>query len=492
MQVDFEAVIGLEVHAEMQTESKMFCACPVVDFTVAEANTAVCPVCAGMPGTLPVINQKVVEYALRVALALGCEIAHTSIFARKNYFYPDLPKGYQISQYEQPLAINGSLTVQTSQGEHLIHVRRVHIEEDTGKLTHINEIDEDGSGEAYSLVDLNRAGVALLEIVTEPDIHTAEEACSFATALRSVLRYLGVNSGNMQKGVIRFEANVSVRQVGSEALNTRVEIKNLNSFRALERSIDYEINRQIELLKHNQEVVQETLGWDENRNITVPQRSKEDADDYRYFPEPDLPPLVVSDEWIDDIRANLPELPGARFHRFQSQYGLGAYDADVLVADKMVADYFETTVASAGDTSPKLVANWVCGELFSLMNQNGLTIENIKVSPQALGSLIHMTVHQEINQNTAKSVLDEMFTSGLTAEEIVTRRGLRQVSDIDQIAANVCQVLVDNPEQVVEYLAGKETLLNWLFGQAMRAAGGRANPQVLRGELERQLKSRNT
>lgn len=488
-QAGFEAVIGLEVHAEMQTESKMFCACPVVDSTVAEPNTAVCPVCAGMPGTLPVINQKVVEYALRVALALDCEIAHTSIFARKNYFYPDLPKGYQISQYEQPLAINGSLAVQTSQGERLIRVRRVHIEEDTGKLTHVNEINEDGSGEAYSLVDLNRAGVALLEIVTEPDMHTAEEGRSFATALRSILRYLRVNSGNMQKGVIRFEANVSVRQAGSEALNTRVEIKNLNSFRALERSIDYEINRQIELLSRDQQVVQETLGWDENQNITFPQRSKEDADDYRYFPEPDLPPLVVTDEWIEAIREKIPELPGARLYRFQSQYGLNAYDADVLVSDQAVADYFEASVAAAGDTSPKMIANWVSGELFSLMNQTGQTIENIKVSPQSLGSLIQMAVHQEINQNTAKSVLDEMFASGLTAEEIVTRRGLRQLSDIDQIAAVVHQVLVDNPGQVADYLTGKKTLLNWFFGQAMREAGGRANPQVLRQEIEHQLKA---
>ena len=489
MQAGFEAVIGLEVHAEMQTESKMFCACRVVDTTVTEANTAVCPVCAGMPGTLPVINQKVVEYALRVALALDCEIAHTSNFARKNYFYPDLPKGYQISQYEQPLAINGSLAVQTSQGERLIRVRRVHIEEDTGKLTHINEVHEDGSSEAYSLVDLNRAGIALLEIVSEPDMRTAEEACSFATALRSVLRYLGVNSGNMQKGVIRFEANVSVRRARSEALNTRVEIKNLNSFRALERSIDYEINRQINLLRSGQEVVQETLGWDENRNITFPQRSKEDADDYRYFPEPDLPPLVVTDVWIEDIRANLPELPGARLQRFQSQYGLSTYDADVLVAEMAVADYFEDAVAAVGDISPKMVANWVSGEFFSLMNKTGLTIEDVKVSPQALGSLIRMAVRQEINQNTAKSVLAEMFDSGLTAEEIVTRYSLRQVSDFDQIAAAVRQVLIDNQEQVADYLAGKETLLNWFFGQAMRVAGGRANPQFLRQELERQLKS---
>ena len=332
--MDYESIIGLEVHAELATRSKMFCACPVVDSTVAAPNVAVCPVCSGMPGVLPVVNRRAVEYALRVALALECEINFTSVFARKNYFYPDLPKGYQISQYELPLARHGRLVILTGQGECLVQIRRVHMEEDTGKLTHVSQ-----NGQVYSLVDLNRAGVPLLEIVSEPDLHTAEEVRAYATALRSLLRYLCVNSGDMQKGVLRIEPNISVRPAGSQGYGTRTEIKNLNSFRALERSVAYEIQRQIESLSQGQPVVQETRGWDETRGVTFTQRVKETEDDYRYFPEPDLPPLVVEKHWVEEIRSSLPELPAARLRRFQQQYGLSAYDADVLVSDRPVADY---------------------------------------------------------------------------------------------------------------------------------------------------------
>jgi len=495
----YESIIGLEVHAEIATKSKMFCGCPVVDLTQAEPNSAVCPVCSGMPGTLPVVNQRAVEYGLRVALALGCEINPVSIFARKNYFYPDLPKGYQISQYKQPLARNGMLRIRTAAprlaalgqadiqpGERAVRVRRVHLEEDTGKLTH-----SDDETNPYSLVDLNRAGVPLLEIVSEPDLRSPEEARLYGEALRNLLRYLGVNSGDMQKGVLRFEANVSVRLIGEEGLGTRTEIKNLNSFRALERSMAYEIERQSELHRRGKPVIQQTMGWDENRQVTVPQRGKEEEEDYRYFPEPDLPPLVVDEKWIEEIRLSLPELPQAKFQRFQEQYELSAYDADVLVADQEVADYFEAVGEAAPEVSVKLAANWVTGELFGLMNQAGVGLSSLKVSPQALAGLLKMLKGKRINTPTAKTVLAEMFDSGQSAESIVEAKGLSQISDADHIANMVSQVLDENPEQVTKYLEGKESLANWFFGQVMRAAKGKANPQVVKDELARQLVLKN-
>ena len=480
--MEYEPVIGLEVHAELETRSKMFCSCPVVDTTQAQPNSAVCPVCAGMPGVLPVVNQRAVEYALRVALALECEVAPISIFARKNYFYPDLPKGYQISQYEEPLARHGRLTILTAQGESVVRIRRVHLEEDTAKLTHVTR-----NGEAYSLVDLNRAGVPLLEIVSEPDLHSAEEVRAYAMALRSLLRYLGVNSGDMQKGVMRIEPNVSVRPVGSTALGTRAEIKNLNSFRALERGVAYEIQRQTELLRQGKKVRQETVGWDDAREVTFIQRVKEGEDDYRYFPEPDLPPLVVEPAWMEQIRSALPELPAAKFHRFRDQYGLNDYDAGVLVAEQAVADYFELVVKDTPEISPKVVTNWVSGELFGLLNQSGISIDSSKVPPAELARLVQMVTDGAINMTIAKSVLSEMFATGRSAEAIISQGGLRQISDTDSIAPLVSQVLAENPEQVTAYLEGKETLLRWLIGQVMRAARGQANPQVVQKELERQL-----
>ncbi len=482
---EYEAVIGLEVHAELQTQTKMFCPCQVVDPTQAAPNIAVCPVCAGMPGVLPVVNRQAVEYALRVALALNCEIAHTSIFARKNYFYPDLPKGYQISQYEQPLATKGHLTITTSQGERRIRIRRVHMEEDTGKLTHISEDDDNENG--YSLVDLNRAGIPLLEIVSEPDLRTAEEVRAYAMELRSIMRYLGVNSGDMQKGVLRIEPNVSVRPLGSQELSTRTEIKNLNSFRALERAVDYEIMRQVDCLHSGSPVIQQTLGWDDIQGVTVPQRSKEEAHDYRYFPEPDLPPLVVEQAWIESVRAGLPELPADRQRRFRSQYGLGEYDASLLVAEKTVADFFEQTVAIAPNVSSKTIANWLTGELFSLLNQAGASIETMRISPAGLAELLQMVGRGAINQNTAKTILEEMFNSGRSAAEIAAERGLHQISDSGAIADLVRQVLAENKEQVAAYLNGKETISRWLFGQVMRLAKGQGNPQVILQELEHQL-----
>ncbi len=482
MALEFEPVIGLEVHAELETESKMFCACPVVDPTQADANVAVCPVCSGMPGVLPVVNQRAVEYALRVALALECEIALTSIFARKNYFYPDLPKGYQISQYKQPLALNGKLPILTSEGERTIRIRRVHLEEDTGKLTHINRDQE-----SYSLVDLNRAGVPLLEIVTEPDMHSADEVRACATTLRNMLRYLEVNSGDMQKGVMRIEPNVSVRHLGAKELGTRVEVKNLNSFRSLERSVAYEIQRQAERLRQGKRVNQETVGWDESQEVTFVQRVKEGEDDYRYFPEPDLPPLVIDPEWAEQIRAGLPELPLAKYHRFRKQYGLSDYDANLLVAEKVLADFFEQVVAAAPRATPKIVANWIYGELFGLLNQAGENIDSGRITPQSFAALVQMVILGEVTQRTGKEVLSEMFLTGKPASEIVLDRGLRQISDTELIANLVKRILNENPEQVSAYVSGKETIARWFFGQVMRDAKGQVNPQVVQKELNRQL-----
>ncbi len=496
--MEYEPVIGLEVHAELQTKSKMFCACEVVDSTLAAPNTAVCPVCAGMPGTLPVVNQKAVEYAIRVALALECEVQHTSIFARKNYFYPDLPKGYQISQYESPLAVNGKLAIRTTAGEQVIRVRRVHLEEDTGKLTHVEPVrathagDKDASGESdagrpYTLVDLNRAGVPLLEIVSEPDLHSAEAARAYGEALRDVLRYLAVNSGDMEKGVIRFEANISVRPKGSTELGTRTEVKNLNSFRALERSIVYEIERQSRILEAGGKIEQETLGWSDaigERGQTYSQRSKEDAHDYRYFPEPDLPPLVIEQDWVRRVSKELPELPHAKYVRFMRQYGLNGYNAWRLTEERAVADYFEQAAKSA---PPQTVANWMLGDLFSLMNQANVPLSRLKVRPEALAELAKIVSDGQINQSSGKEVLAEMFASGKAASEIVRERGLKQVSDESFISELVKQALAENPKEVASYKAGKAGVSNFLFGQVMKKAAGKANPQVVRAELDRQL-----
>jgi aspartyl-tRNA(Asn)/glutamyl-tRNA(Gln) amidotransferase subunit B len=480
--MQYEPVIGLEVHIEMLTKSKMFCSCPVVDSTTAAPNTAVCPTCAGHPGTLPVINALAVEYALRVACALECNLAAISIFARKNYFYPDLPKGYQITQYEQPLAENGKITLITSKGEKLIRIRRVHLEEDTGKLTHVEQ-----DGKSFSLVDLNRAGVALLEIVTEPDFRTAEEVRIYAETLRALVRYLGVNSGDLEKGVMRIEPNISVRPVGTEPLGTKVEIKNLNSFKALERGVSYEITRQIELLNTGKSVAQETVGWDEAKQATYSQRSKEDAHDYRYFPEPDLPPLLVSKHWMDDVRFGLPELPWQRSQRFVAEYGLSSAEAWQLAAEKAAGEYFEAVIKASG-AGVRSVYAWVTGELFALMNTAGSDFDTLKIRPQDLADLLKLIAGGKINPNTGKSVLAEMFGTGAPATEIVTSKGLAQVSDAGFIASLVSEILAENVGEVNSYRSGKTSVANFLFGQVMRKAGGKANPQMLRAELEKQLK----
>jgi aspartyl-tRNA(Asn)/glutamyl-tRNA(Gln) amidotransferase subunit B len=482
MSSKYEPVIGLEVHVEMLTKSKMFCACPVVDLTSAAPNTAVCPICAGHPGTLPVLNGQAVEFGLRVAAALECELAPISIFARKNYFYPDLPKGYQITQYEQPLAANGRITLFAPTFEKVIRIRRVHLEEDTGKLTHV-----DADGHPYSLVDLNRAGVPLLEIVTEPDFSAPEQVRVYAEALRALVRYLGVNSGDLEKGVMRIEPNISVRPLGQQELGTKVEIKNLNSFRALERGVAYEITRQIELLEAGKKVDQETVGWDEARQVTYSQRSKEDAHDYRYFPEPDLPPLLVSKRWMDDVRRSLSELPWQRSQRFAREYGLSLSESWQLAAEKALGEYFEAVLKSGPQAPVRMAYAWVTGELLSLLNSSGTGFENLKVGPQDLADLLAMINAGQINPNTGKTVLAEMFATGQPASEIVAARGLGQVSDQDTIAKIVSEMLAEYAGEAANYRAGKTSVVNFLFGQVMRKAGGKANPQVLRAELEKQL-----
>lgn len=430
------------------------------------------------------INRQAVEYGMRVALALECTIANTSIFARKNYFYPDLPKGYQISQYEYPLAQFGKLCIQTGQGERVVRIRRVHLEEDTGKLTHVASEGDQKNG--YSLIDLNRAGVPLLEIVSEPDMHTLEEVRAYSVGLRSILRYLGVNSGDMEKGVIRFEANVSIRPAGSQDLGTRVEIKNLNSFRAMERATAYQIDQQIAQMEAGKKIRQETLGWDESRGITYSQRSKEEAHDYRYFPEPDLPPLVIENDWIERVASELPELPSAKMKRFQHQYELTPADAHVLAEDRAVAGYFEASVNAEPSVPPKMIGNWITGEIFSWINQANRSFDDVRVPPGSFAGLLRLA-GQDINLNTAKAVLLEMLETGKPAVQIIQEQGLHQVSDAAFIANLVQKVLYDNPQELSSYLGGKENLSNWFFGQVMRAARGKANPQVLRVELDHQL-----
>ena len=477
----YEAVIGLEVHAELMTNSKMFCGCRVVDSVEAPPNTAVCPVCLGMPGMLPVVNRRAVEFAMRVALALNCEVQEHNIFARKNYFYPDLPKGYQISQYELPLGLNGWLEITLESGERRrVGIRRVHMEEDTGKLTHL-----DGEG---SLVDYNRSGVPLLEIVSEPELHSAEEVYAYATRLRQILRYLEVNSGDLEKGVLRVEPNISVRPAGSTTLGTRTEVKNLNSFRVLAAATAYELERQVGVLEAGGQVLQETRGWNEARRETFAQRSKEEAEDYRYFMEPDLPPLRIDERWVEEVRATLPEMPGARVRRYQEAFELSLYDASVLTEDRAVAEWFDAAVAAGGDA--KGVANWIINNLFSLLNESGMSIDQAPVTPEALVELMGLVENETISHNSAKEVLGEMFTSGRRAPEIVEEKGLAQISDEAALVAVIDGILDENPEQLQIYFSGREQIKGWFVGQVMRATRGKANPQLVNELLNERLEGR--
>lgn len=473
----YEPVIGLEVHAELLTDSKMFCGCRVVDSVEAAPNSAVCPVCLGMPGMLPVINRRAIEFALRVALALNCEIQEHNVFARKNYFYPDLPKGYQISQYELPLARHGWLEITRDSGQSKqVGIRRVHVEEDTGKLTHVEE---------GTLIDYNRSGVPLLEIVSEPDLRSAEEVYAYAQKLRQLLCYLEVNSGDLEKGVLRVEPNISIRPVGSKTYGTRTEVKNLNSFRALAAATEYELERQAAVLDGGDDVVQETRGWHEGRRETFSQRSKEEAEDYRYFPEPDLPRLQIEDAWMAAVRAELPELPAAKTSRYLADFALSAYDAAVLTEERPVAEWFEAAVADGGE--PKQVANWLINNLFALMNESRQSIAEIQIAPAQLVELIELVESNTVSHNTAKEVLAKMFSSGESAATIVERQGLAQISDEAALAAIVAALVEANPEQVAAYLDGKESLKGWFIGQVMRETRGKANPQLVDRLVRQQL-----
>jgi aspartyl-tRNA(Asn)/glutamyl-tRNA(Gln) amidotransferase subunit B len=473
----YEPVIGLEIHAEMLTESKMFCGCRVVDSVEAQPNTAVCPVCLGMPGMLPVINRRAVEFALRVALALDCQIQPYNVFARKNYFYPDLPKGYQISQYDLPIGRNGGLDVTLPDGEtKRIGIRRVHMEEDTGKLTHLR----DGS-----LVDYNRSGVPLLEIVSEPDIRSGEEARAYAARIRQILRYLAVNTGDMEKGVLRIEPNISLRPRGSATFGTRIELKNLNSFRALADGTDYELARQAAVLDAGGRVIQETRGWHDARRETFSQRVKEEAEDYRYFNEPDLPPLSIDPAWVESVREALPELPAAKEARYRGEYGLTVGEAAALAEDRAVAEWFDAAVRVGG--RPKTVANWVLNDLFRLMNERGKSIIEISLTPAALVELQTRVDEGLVNLTAAREVLAEMVDSGCGAAEIIAARGLAQISDETTLAAVIERVIADNPGPLASYLNGKASLLGWFVGQVMRETRGQANPSLVNDLLRKAL-----
>jgi aspartyl-tRNA(Asn)/glutamyl-tRNA(Gln) amidotransferase subunit B len=473
--VKYEAVIGMEVHVHLQTKSKMFCACDASIFGQLP-NSHVCPVCLGMPGVLPVINRRAVEFAVMTGLALNCQIAEYSVFARKNYNYPDLPKGYQISQYELPLCRDGWIEIEVDDESRRIGLTRAHLEEDAGRLFHMGSV---------SLVDYNRSGIPTLEIVTEPDIRTAEEARQYLIKLRTIVRYLGVSSGDMEKGAMRCEPNISVRPIGHDEFGVKVEVKNLNSIRAVKQALEYEIQRQAKVLDTGGTVEQVTMGWDERRGVTVVQRSKEYAEDYRYFPEPDLPPLELNREWIEEIRARLPELPDAKRDRFMHDYGLSRYDANVLTADRPVAEYFEACVAAYPQA--KIAANWIIGDLFRRMKESGTEIEAVPITPQGLAELLTLVENKTINVPIAREVFGVMFDTGQAAQEIVEARGLAQITDESALAKIVAQVLADNPDAVQQYLGGKETVAQFLMGQVMRATRGKANPQAVKRLLQLQL-----
>jgi aspartyl-tRNA(Asn)/glutamyl-tRNA(Gln) amidotransferase subunit B len=478
--MEFEPVIGLEVHAQLLTESKLFCGCSTRFGEEPNRNT--CPVCMGFPGVLPVVNKRAVEFAIRAGLAADCEIARFSRWARKNYFYPDLPKGYQISQYELPLCRNGYIEIESDGAKKRIRLTRIHMEEDAGKNIH------DVRGD-YSLVDLNRAGVPLMEIVSEPDIASAEEAARYLRNLRAILQYLEVCDGNMEEGSLRCDANISVRPKGSKELGTKIEIKNMNSFKAVEKALEHEIARQIETLSAGGRLQQETRLWDAEREVTRSMRSKEFAHDYRYFPEPDLLPLVIDESWIEEIRATLPELPEARKERFVAQYCLPPYDAELLTARRDVADYFEAAVKA--HSNPKAISNWVMGDLFRIIKEKKLDeklrIAAWPVAPEHLAGMVRMIDEGKISGKMAKGLFAEMVAKGEPPEKIVRDKGLEQVSDTASIEQAIEQVLAAHPQQVSSYRAGNEKVFGFLVGQTMKATQGKANPQMVNEILRKKL-----
>ncbi len=475
----YEAVIGLEVHAQMLTASKMFCACSA---KFGEApNGQTCPVCLGLPGALPVLNRRAIELAIRTALALGCTIAPRSRFARKNYFYADLPKNYQISQYEEPLAVRGALEFTGPGGPRRVHIRRLHVEEDAGKLVHAGAM---GRAES-SLVDLNRCGVPLMEIVGEPDLRTAEEAAEYMRALRALLRYLDACDGNMEEGSLRCDANVSLRPAGFSAFGVKTEVKNMNSFRNVQRALEYEIQRQAKVLDEGGQVVQETRLWDAEAGATLSMRGKEEAHDYRYFPEPDLVPLAPPPGWIEEIRRALPELPEARRARFVAQYGLPEYDARVLTDSRARADYFEAAARLAKD--PKQAGNWIKDELLGLLNKEGKEIEQSPIPPERLGELLKLLGEGTVSGKIAKAVFEEMYATGKAPGDIVREKGLTVITDAAAIEAIVDQVIAAHAPAVAEFKAGKAGSKNYLVGQVMKASRGKADPKLVNDLLARKL-----
>jgi aspartyl-tRNA(Asn)/glutamyl-tRNA(Gln) amidotransferase subunit B len=475
----YETVIGLEVHVELKTRSKIFC-----DSTTefgGDPNTHVCPVCLGLPGALPVMNKTVVEYAIRAALALNCRIAGFSKFDRKNYFYPDMSKNYQISQYDLPIAEHGYLDINLDNKTKRIGITRLHMEEDTGKLVHQGTI----TTTPYSLVDYNRSGVALIEIVSEPDLRSPEEARTYLEKLKAIIQYTGVSDCKMEEGSLRCDANISIRPAGSEQLGTKAEIKNLNSFRALQRALAYEVERQTEVLGEGGRIAQETRTWDEGKGVTLPLRSKEHAHDYRYFPDPDLVPMIIDQEWVEEIRRSLPELPDARRERYVKEYGLPEYDAVILTNTKEMADYFEDCVSAY--PNPKVVSNWVMGDLLGLLNADGVEITACKIKPEQLASMLVLIDEGTISGKIAKTVFVEMFASGKDPKNIVKEKGLVQISDEGAIIAVVDEVLTKNPKSVEDFRAGKERALGFLVGQVMKATRGKANPELVNKLLKEKL-----
>jgi aspartyl-tRNA(Asn)/glutamyl-tRNA(Gln) amidotransferase subunit B len=474
--MEFEPVIGLEVHAQLKTQTKIFCGCSTR--FGAEPNTQTCPVCLGLPGVLPVLNRTVVDFTLRTALATGCTIAPESRFARKNYFYPDLPKGYQISQYELPIAEHGSIEIEVGGRTQRVRIRRIHMEEDAGKLTH-------DPHRPVSRVDLNRTGVPLIEIVSEPDIHSPAAAGAYLRKLRAIVRYLGVCDGNLEEGSFRCDANVSIRPAGSTALGTRSELKNLNSFRFVEKAIEYEINRQKDVLLERGRIVQETRLWDASRNQTFSMRGKEEAHDYRYFPDPDLLPLVIDPDWIERARKSLPELPDDRRARFVQQFGLPAYDAGVLTSDRELADYFEGCLADF--PQPKPVSNWIMGPLLGLLNAKGVPADQSPIPAVELAALLKLVENGAISAKIAKTVFDEMAASGKTAAAIVAERGLSQINDTGAIETVIQEVLDRNPKELAAFRGGKTKLMGFFVGEVMKATRGQANPKTVNQLLQKFL-----
>lgn len=478
--VELEVVIGLEVHAELLTASKMYCGC--ANQPGAPPNTNVCPVCLGLPGAMPVVNRRALELTALTGLALNCRIPAFSRFDRKNYFYPDLPKGYQISQYQHPIAVEGWLDVDLEDGRKRVGIRRVHLEEDTAKLGHRVE---PRTGDAASIVDMNRSGVPLIEIVSDPDITSAEEARHYLMTLRSIVQYLGSSTGNMEEGSFRCDANVSLRPRGTTELGTKVEIKNMNSFRAVYRALSFEVERQSEAIGAGEQIVQETRGWDDVREVTVSQRTKEQAHDYRYFPEPDLPPLSLTEAWVAELRQALPELPRDRRDRFVEVFGLSPYDAELLTAERATADFFEAVVDRF--PNPKRVANWLTGEMFRLLNSAGESISQTRVAPDHLADLLQLIESGTISNRAAKDVFDRMFATGASAGAVVEQLGLDQISDSDSLERLVDDALAANPKSVADFRAGRPQAIGFLVGQVMKASHGKANPTVVNSLLRARL-----